>query len=130
KTRDWLVGQMVDLTAVISGPAHVADNATFNWTPPGNILRDYAIGATSAVAVPVTNDDGGYGSTASHQEPRTGYHMSQIRYFWVSTTATPPGPDEDTVMVAVSGLVIGNAINLGASVATKFNVFSPITEAT
>jgi hypothetical protein len=50
-------------------------NPTFQWTVPGNVLRDYVIDADSATAIPLGNAHDG-----TEQTPLNGKSQSLIKY--------------------------------------------------
>ena len=102
QTQNWLVGQMVDLSAEVDGPPALTEYANFNWDVGGNTLRDYIIDGSSARTVPLTADDNGDGN--SDATP-TGTSRQEVKFFWVSTSvATLDQP----VSVTVDGVGGGN----------------------
>ena len=104
-SRDWLVGQMVDLTVTVIGLDPNIDRH-YSWTvPPGsNVLREWNTGT----AVPLTNDNGG-----------TGRNLKEVKFFWVSTSTGQTAPESDVVTIKV------NFAGRSLAASTTFNVYTP-----
>ncbi len=96
KPHNWLVGQMANLTATVTGPTAVVHKITYNWDIPGNHLGTFDDKVTSAT----TTDAEEYGYVTG-----TGNLTVPLSFFWVSTTYDPShggvGPDVDTVKLSV-----------------------------
>jgi hypothetical protein len=113
KSRKWLVGQMVDQYVYIQCPPELRQNPTYQWTVPGNVLRDYIQTSGSASTIPLTDDSGGGPEGAS-----TGLKRSEVRFFWVSST-------EGSADLYSVSIVVGNISGRSFTVTSKYNVFSP-----
>ncbi len=93
KPHNWLVGQMANLTATVSGPAQLTHKLTYDWDIPGNFKGSYDDKGTSAKTV----DAQTYGfANAGQPVP--------LSFFWVSTDYDPvtvAGPDKNTVKLSI-----------------------------
>jgi len=122
KTRNWLIGQMVDLEAELVGPPSLTKYATFQWnTPPGNAARLYVPSAPSLV-VPITDDDGG-ALGGLGREVHTGITQSALDFFWISTTASPGSYDTDQVTVSIP--LQSDEVGFLFSSGVTFHVYTP-----
>jgi hypothetical protein len=78
KTQNRLVGQMVDLKAVLQGPAGIKPPRV-QWTVPGNVLADYVdtdnSGTQTTLAGRVTTEKG---TTYTI----TGKNQPEVKFFW------------------------------------------------
>jgi hypothetical protein len=91
-TQNWLVGQLVDLKAIVQGPTTLTSSLTYSWaTPPGNILHSWSgIGlALTPEPLQAVNGDG------------TGTSEQEIRFFWVSSAAIGRSANE-AIKVAIT----------------------------
>jgi hypothetical protein len=117
-----LVGQRVDLSAWIDGPADKT-HATYNWTVPGNILRDWFPGDDGkSYSIPLGNDDVVTVPPLNDQY-HVGKQTDRVQFFWYD--AALPGPEDQTVSVNVTipGLTVPPPR------AAKFRVYSPTVTA-
>lgn len=112
QSRDWLVGQLADLSLTIQAPATRLPDIRYQWTVPGQTLYKY-----------VATDSRGYGvPLADANEAQVGLSRSSIKFFWASTSADAPGHDEQTVSVLIRGIRGGTL----SAATTKFNVYTPM----
>ena len=118
KQRPWLVGQMVDQYVNVQCPPEWRQNPTYQWTVPGNVLRDYVIAQNTATTLPLVDDDGG--QTDPVQLPRTGRKCSEVKFFWVSTDGAAGDPDIRTVSISV-----GNINGISYTITSKYEVYNP-----
>jgi hypothetical protein len=107
KTDNWLVGQMVDLKAVVD-PAGL-NNLSYQWTVPGNTLYAWNANLNQAAATPLKADNNG-----------TGTGDQEIKFFWVSTANSP---ESDKVQ-----LTIKDASGKSYNAFVTFNVFEPTAQ--
>jgi hypothetical protein len=121
KKNSPIIGQMIDLDADIDGPAELIGNRTYQWTVPGNVLRDYKIAPDGSSAATVALADR---HEADDENPVNGLKQSKLIYFWASTTAEPPNPDHRTLKLTVDNLD-GRTFERE----TKFDVFAPTSTA-
>ncbi len=124
KPYNWLVGQTVDLTAVVTGPPPDLANSTFTWEVPGNVQSAYTTTATTATVTSLASTRTLEGVCPPNQTV-TGEVDLPMKFFWVSTDYDPSvdgeGPDLDTVAVHI--IPKGPVPIRGAAV--NFNVYSP-----
>jgi hypothetical protein len=113
KKIDWLVGQMVDLTVWIEAPPDWLNDMDYQWTVPGNVLRDYTINNATAYTTPLLQSN----NNDQNDDPSTGTAQREVKFFWVSTDAAS---DDRTVTLHV-GNVNGRAYDLK----TSFKVYTP-----
>ena len=73
-TVHYLVGQLADLKAVISGPIQI-EGAKYDWSPDGNVLFSFNSSTGQAVYLKADNYTGDAGS--SH----VGTEQSEIQFF-------------------------------------------------
>ena len=111
-TRNWLVGQMVGLDAVVEAPAEWLPDISYFWDVPGNAYQSYDVkysgenAPTSAVASQLTSD--------------TDYTLlPEIAFYWESLDASGDAFDPRTVALSV------NVQSSTISSSTSFNVYSP-----
>ncbi|HZL35622.1 MAG TPA: hypothetical protein VFC78_09960 [Tepidisphaeraceae bacterium] len=122
KTRDWLVGQLVDLTAVVTAPTVAGKKLKYHWDVPGYALRSFSTDPKTGGSVALADNNPGSAVGSSG----TGITQSEIKFFWVYTAYDPAspggaGPDPDTV-----GLKVSNSLATQPAPVTKFNLWSAI----
>jgi len=120
KTRDWLVGQMVDLKVNVAGPfpfMNVLPVVNPDWTAPGNVLYNYVDNDQSATTtdLAVNNTNLGNGTFSN-----VGTKQAEVRFFWVDDA---DGENYETQQVSVSGVLLGKAF----TASTTFSVEEPIS---
>jgi hypothetical protein len=109
KNRNWLVGQLVDEHVQIDCPPEWKTAPTYDWTAPGDILRDYVRTDALGQRVPVVDDDlvGGQ---------HVGYSQPAIEFFWEDSTVGAV----DTKIVSVRvGNINGQNFTLNSTYAVE-----------
>lgn len=85
----WVVGQTVDLKAVVTAPAGLA--LKYTWDVPGNYLYSYTQTVTKGAIGALIGDNQG-----------TGTNDPEVKFFWV-TTKTPADIDNVVLTVTPAG---------------------------
>ena len=105
--QEWIVGQMVDLTANVT-PAALGKNAKYSWGVPGNVLRNWTITPGTftyrdyftGAMTPVAQDQhtGAPVGLKPHDgaSPPTGTAQKELMFFWVATK-DDTNPDKYTI---------------------------------
>jgi hypothetical protein len=89
QTEDWIIGQEVDLTAIVVGPAKAAGNLQFRWAISGSPLYSYEVDLGGGVTTPL----------APENRFGTGTERGEIAFFWPNVAV---GGEQNTVALTVS----------------------------
>jgi hypothetical protein len=125
KTANVLIGEMIDMYVSVQAPSAWQQNPAYQWTVPGSVLREYMISPDDSAArvVPLGDAHGG-----TDHEVLNGRKQSKLTYFWIATTAAPPGPDTNAVSISVGNVgPQGQGAAYGAK--TTFSLYSPTSQA-
>jgi len=117
-TRNWLVGQMVDLKANFLAPWAFPTTAKFHCGVPisGGVLHNYNPNITPTITTPLRTDNGlavlpNNGVSSTHN----GVSQIEVIFFWTATKDMV-NPDTNPVNLSVSGI---------GTRTTTFKIFEP-----
>jgi hypothetical protein len=127
KTHNWLIGQVVDLVAVLIAPPAFAANVSYAWTVPGDVLRSINEAGDSShrTDVQLTADTGYTEAGGDHLgKTDSGTARQEVIFFWQGTTADPGSDDTDMVSLTAS------FASRTCQASTTFDVYTPNVTAT
>jgi len=121
QAQPWLVGQMVDLKALVVGPVGTV-GANYQWNIPSSdsVLYRWNVSQEQLSAAPVALANLNVDSI-DPGAPVTGKKQQEIQFFWVAAPSSNP----DTISVSVSGLSLTTDPSNVFSASAKFNVQAP-----
>ncbi len=116
----WLVGQIVDASAVVEAPAGLLVGAGYSWAvpDPGVAYHSYSAYVKAAQSTSLQPDDG-----ADVMDEHTGTNQRRIYFYWLQKTGPAAGYKTENLGLQVT-LANGVVIKAGSA----FDLDSPFVE--
>jgi hypothetical protein len=130
QSRNWMVGQMVDLKAVVVAPDSLQKGSTFQyqWSidnartnlAGAGIFYRYTDNSAAAFAIPVQDQN----------DPGIGSGRAELQFFWAYNVANK-SPEYNNVTVAVTRFLPGHSVFIDCGLSyTDFSVYEPDSQIT